>query len=99
MREDPAPSVPTHALKGQGISSDACNHLINFCAELIAEAFAPCFVPAPDLKRLHLPLGVGNNIAGHPWPKSFRRTSDQGTAEPGLAKLRLELDSMAVTAR
>ena len=85
MLEDPAPSVPTHALKGQGISSDACNHLIDFCAELIAEAFASCFVPATGLKRFIFRLGSENNIAGHPWPKSFRRTSDQGTAEPGLA--------------
>src|SRR5450756_740293 len=66
LPEDPAPGVPTDALKSQGSFSDACHHFVNFCTELIAEAFASCLVPAPDLKRFIFRLGAEDDIAAHP---------------------------------
>jgi hypothetical protein len=52
-------------LKGQGVCSDACNDLIDFCAELFAETFASRLMPTRT-SSASCSAWSEHNIARHP---------------------------------
>jgi hypothetical protein len=62
------------------------NHLVHCGPELRAQAFGSGFVPLAYLEQLLFSLRSKNRAWDQSRPKSFRRTSDQGTEESGFAR-------------
>ena len=54
-------------------------------SEFPAEPLASGLVPLTHFERFIFGLGPENNAPRHAQPSSFLRTSDQGTADAGLA--------------
>jgi len=85
LRQHGSPSFTVRSLEGERIVGDARHKRIDGGAELSAEPFASGLVPRAHFKRVIFGLGPENNPPRHAQPNNFRRTSDQGMAEPGFA--------------
>jgi len=85
LRQDGSPSLTVRSLERQRIVGDARHKLVDGRAELSPEPFASRLVPRAYFKRVIFGLGSEKNPPRHAQPNNFRRTSDQGMAEPGFS--------------
>ena len=67
------------------IVDDAADELFDGLSELRAETRTSCLVPVAHFKHFVFGLRPEDNLPRHAQPNSLRRTSDQGTAEPGFS--------------
>jgi hypothetical protein len=84
-RQHRSTDFAVRSLERQGIRRHAHNEFIDGEAELQTESFASRFVLLADFERVIFGLRPENNPLSHAQPNNFRRTSDQGTAEPGFS--------------
>ena len=84
--QNPSPSLAAHTPKSQRVFNDPSNKRLHFCGELTAEALASPIVPTPNVQHFVFGFRSKYRFECHPRPKSFRWTSDHGTADPGFAR-------------